>query len=285
MQLDHEYLKQLPNPQNAIVPSVWNTWTQALRLKFTSNESQDFVNLFGMKMADIARSLGLIWTTKYSPTLREIVGMTYDEVLAKPHISSEKKRSIVLTMSRLNELDEVTLQRVAYIPPPVSEQDILEKQKKPLYGKARTTFNNVLTESRKNIKDENFEEIWKDFIKVVLSEVFSLTEFRTENLQRFVKVLFARYEHGKGMTELARDFKMQPGVVNHYLRSFEESFKNNFIKDAHETKLLMVKLAKFYWIAFDVLDKSDLKKRNARLKPVQKFCETLLGENLNKIEV
>jgi len=199
------------------------------------------------------------------------------------HTSNERRRAVTLTICKLQEINEEMAQKIVIVPP--SEKEIWEAKKVPMYEKARSSWNNALTLARNDVTDENFEDIWKGFIKTVMNDVFTLSEFNTENLKRFVDLVFRRFNKGQKKMDISRDLKMQPGVINHQLNHFCDSFAENFMKDEHGIELLQGKIAKFYWAAFDVLDKSDVEKRNERILPVQEFCEVLLNKDINTIDV
>lgn len=277
MMTRYGYLMQLKNPHEAVIPSVWLDWITIIRMRAAHFE--EMKNVLAKSAKDVATQFGLVWAGNSTDTVNDIISKSWEEIRDKKHVSSNWKKNVVLMISRLVSLEQEDVKRIAVSPP--SESEAREKQKEKFYKDSYQKLVKYLLDATKILTNDNYENIFSGFIKHIIGFTVSSTEYKVENLDRYIKILYRRYHDLKTIDEVSKELRVQPGVINMGSQRFINDFKTYIIGNPTRHLRLFKKLEEFSDKALEVLDKTDLEARNLRLKKCRHLERNLISRPEN----
>jgi hypothetical protein len=267
--INHEYLSGLEHPHEAITEDVWRSWRSTLLDKSVSSESHG--TLLTMPIRTIATNVGVIWKTEAKDKINEILQQDFTDIKDRKHVGDWIKKAITLTFAKLVELDNEQMEKVVTLPP--SEKELLELARQDAYNEARILINKTVVQMRQETTNENFEELFKEFIKLVLGELSMIGTFTEERLRRYIPVAYDRFYNMLNIEDITNKYDIQHGVVNNIFNRFGEDFATKIMSTSDELTVFNKKYIAYYEHVFETLDRTDLVKWGERLKMVKRFSK------------
>lgn len=271
MQLTFDYLKHLDKPQEAITNELWRSWTREVFQK-TSPEAKK------MSLRHFALNIKFIpWMTKTSSdTVFDVLGYSIEQI-KENRASDWWRKAVVLIIKKLEEMDSHDIEEIAN-KKELSEKDLKDLEKEEDYNRARIDITHKLNEIKKDLSDENFEERFSNFLKTILGQMFSVIDYRTKNKDIWIKVLYYRIHGMMKFEEISEKLDIYNAQVNNIINTITSDFKTKILdNDKQKINNFHNKMEDFYDKAFEVLDTSDLDKRNTRLRRIKFFNKYFLN--------
>lgn len=276
--IDYEYLSRLENPQEAIVEDVWREWRSFLLDQSVSSDAYN--TLLSMSIKNVATNVGVLWKAESGDTIGQILQKDFSDIRDRKHVSTWSKRAITLTIAKLVELNQDDIVKVVTLPP--TEKELLELERVEAYNEARIKINKEITDMRKDVTDENYEDKWKDFVKLVLQEISVIGKYSEERLRRYLPIAFERFYRLTPFKDISTKFNTQQGVINSIIKKISEDFSTNIMSTPDELEVFDKKLIAFYEYAYETLDYSDKKKWAERLDLIKTFRRYFVGKTLDE---
>lgn len=276
--INHEYLSQLQNPQEAVIEDVWRGWRSFLLDQSVS--SDDYNTLLSMSIKTIATNVGVLWKAESGDSIGEILQKDFSDIRERKHVSTWSKKAITLTMAKLVELNPEEITKVVTLPP--SEKELLELARIDEYNEARIKINKMITDFRKDVTDENYEGKWKEFIKLVLHEISVIGSYSEERLRRYLPIAFERFYNLTAFKDISTKFNTQQGVINSIIKRISEDFSTKIMSTPDELEVFDKKLIAFYEYAYETLEQSDKEIWAKRLDLIKTFRRYFVGKPLDE---
>lgn len=272
MMTQFQYLNQLKNPHEAVLPSIWLDWVTTI--KFKVPYMPELQTVLSKTAKDVATQLGLVWVGNSTDTVQDILSKRWDEIRDRKHVSPKWKKNIVLMISRIIELEKEDLKRISISPP--SEQEERDKLKEEFYRDSHIKLVKYILDCTKVLNNDNYEILFSQIVKHIIGFVVYASNYKVEDMNRYLKILYRRYHDMKTIEEISEELNVQPGVINMGSRRFLDTFKTYFIGNYKRHHRLFSKFEEFSDKALEVLDKTDLDIRNARLSKCRQFEKNVL---------
>jgi uncharacterized coiled-coil protein SlyX len=161
----------------------------------------------------------------------------------------------------------------------MSAKEVKDLEQQPYYESNRISINDFLTKEKANIKDDTFDSIYKEFIKYVIKLLITNGQFQTEDIKKYINIMYKRFVNKKGYAEIGEELNIKHGSVSNILSKFVTEFKKSY-QTEEQLAYLCRKFENFYEEAFNKLDKSNLEKRNERLEGLKMFQNAFITESL-----
>jgi hypothetical protein len=275
--INHEYLAQLENPQEAIIEDVWRTWRTSLLDQ--SVASDDYNTLLSMSIKTIATNSGILWKAESGETIGKILQQDFSDIRDRKHVSIWSKRAITLTFAKLVEFTPEDIQKVITLPP--SEKALFEMARVEAYNEARIKINKMITDMRKTVTNENYESEWKDFVKLTLYEIGVLGKYSEERLRRYLPIAFERFYNLTAFKDIMTKFNIQHGVITSIINKITEDFNTNIMSTPDELEMFDKKLIALYEHLYETLDKTN-DEWGKRLDLIKTFRRYFVGKPLDE---
>jgi hypothetical protein len=282
--INHEYLSQLDNPHEAISEDVWRSWRSQLLDK--SVTSDEYNTLLSMGIKTIATNAGVLWRTDSGDNIGEILKQDFVDIRTRKHVGTWIKKAITLTFAKLVEFNDEEVKKIITLPP--NEKEVLEVLRKDEYNNARIKINHTITNMRKILENDNYEQIWKQFIVLVLHEIAVIGGYSEERLRRYLPVAMDRFYYLLPFKDIATKNKndegqdMQQGVINSIIKRLSDDFSEKLMATADELEIFDKKLIAFYEQAYITLDDTDKEIWAKRLDLIKTFRKYFVGRTLDE---
>lgn len=273
-----EYLKKLNAPEEAITTDLWNNITNIIRDRASKNEKYDYI--INRRINEVAPYFGVLWNNLKDDPCISYIDENYTTLYNQKFTREWFKRSLVLTIFGLYELineDEINqLYEKVYN---MSAKEIKDLEQQPYYESNRISINDFLTKEKANIKDDTFDSIYKEFIKYVIKLLITNGQFQTDNMKKYITIMYKRFVNKQGYAEIGEDLNIKHGSVSNILSKFVTEFKKSY-QTEEQLAYLCRKFENFYEEAFNKLDNSNLEERNKRLEGLKMFQHVFITESL-----
>lgn len=276
--INHDYLSQLNRPHEAVIEDLWREWRTFLLDQSVS--SDDYNTLLSMSIKNIATNSGILWKAESGDTVGDIIQKDFADIRDRKHVSSWSKKAITLTIAKLVEFKPDEIRKVVTLPP--TEKELLELSRIDAYNDARIHINKVLTDLRKTVNNENYEDQWKAFVKLVLHEIGVIGKYSEERLRKYLPIAYERVYKLSSFKDISSKYEAQQGVINSIIKKISEDFSNKVMSNADELEAFDKKLIAFYEHAFVTLDKTDKKEWANRLDLIKIFRRYFVGKSLDE---
>jgi len=275
--INHEYLTNLENPHEAITEDVWRTWRA--KLLDESVSSEDYQSLLGMSIKTVATNAGVLWKTDSGDNIGDIIRLDFMDIKNRPHVGKWIKKAITLTIAKLVDFDDVTVRKVVTLPPSAKELDDLARRE--AYNESRIRINKYITENRKTVNNDNYEQVMQGFLKIVLYEISTLGGFSEERLKKYLPIAYSKFYYNKTFKEVSDQFDTQHGVVNNIINRLTSDFRDKIMVPADQLEIFDKKFMVFYEHVYTILDQTDKIKWAQRLKLMKNFRKYFVGRDLD----
>ncbi len=275
--VNYEYLSQLDRPHEAITEDVWREWRANLLNKSVS--SQDHSKLLEMPINIIATQAGVLWKTSSGDTIGTILEKDFYEIKGRQHVGAWMKKGIALTISRLVELEAEVVNKIVTLPP--SEKELLAIAKIDDYNRARIAINKNVVDARKIVDNNNYDELFSNFIKLVIGKLASIAEYPKEKLELYLPILYNRFNNQMTFQELASKYENHQGFINSVIKRFTRDFQEKIFTSREDLEMFNTKFVSFYEKAFEELDRTDLDVWAKRLDKLKVFSRSFIGKDLD----
>jgi len=278
-----EYLKSLNKPQEAISAVIWLEVTEQIKLRMKHNPEFNYICL--QKINKIAPQFGLVWNNVGdSEPCIDYVNYSFNDMYNIKYVSDWFKRSLCLSIFGLYELEDIVEIKDVYQKVyKHSAKEIKEIELIPGYEEIRLSVNKFLTKEKKNITNENFDELYKRFVKTVIKVLLLNGDFNTKDVPKYINIMYARFGHCETFKQINEDLELDSSDVNlsNIIFKFISEFKKAYSSDEH-LKQLCGKFESFYDTALDtlVVDYNYYLDRNLRLKGIKMFQKYFITEQL-----
>lgn len=276
--INHEYLSQLENPHEAVIEDVWRSWRSHLLDKSVSSE--DYNTLLSMGIKTIATNAGVLWRTDSGDEIGTILKQDFSDIRGRKHVGNWVKRAITLTFAKLVEFNDEQINKIITLPP--TEKEILEVARMEEYNEARIKINHMITDLRKTVTNENYEEEWKSFIKLTLHEIGVIGKYSEERLRRYLPIAFERFYNLSAFKDISTKFNTQQGVIKSIIKKISEDFYEKVMSTRDQLDVFDKKLIAFYEHAYVTLDDSDKEVWAKRLDLIKTFRKYFVGKTLDE---
>ena len=276
--INHEYLSQLENPQEAIIEDVWRAWRSFLLDQSVS--SDDYNTLLAMNIKTIATNSGILWKSESGESIGDLLRKDFSDIRDRKHVPLWSKKAITLTFSKLVEFNIDEIVKVVTVPP--SEKEIFEMARIEAYKEARINITRKLKESKKIIDNDNYEQQWKEFIKLVLHEIGVIGKYSEERLRRYLPIAFERFYNLSKVKDISTRFQIQEGVIRFIIGKISTDFSTKIMSNQDELEIFDKKLISFYEHVFETLDKTDKELWAKRLGFIKIFRRYFIGKTLDE---
>jgi hypothetical protein len=273
-----EYLKKLNSPEEAITNEVWNHITNTIKERAVNNEKYSYI--INKRINEVAPYFGVLWNNlKDDPTV-SYIDENYTTIYNQKFTREWFKRSLVLTVFGLYELtNEEEINKLYDKVYNMSAKEVKDLEQQPYYESNRISINDFLTKEKANIKDDTFDSIYKEFIKYVIKLLITNGQFQTEDIKKYINIMYKRFVNKKGYAEIGEELNIKHGSVSNILSKFVTEFKKSY-QTEEQLAYLCRKFENFYEEAFNKLDKSNLENRNERLEGLKMFQNAFITESL-----
>ncbi len=277
--INFNYLKKLNKPEEAITNDLWKNICDDIIQKSKINNNFEYI--INQRINKVAPYFGVLWTNLKDDPCISYMENDFNVIYNMKYTRDWFKSALVLTIFGLEELinnDEriEVLYKKIYKP---SNKELKEIESEPFYRNIRITVNNFFTKEKDNITNENYDETYKNFIKMFIKLLMSNGNFNTEDIKKYINVAYQRLVNNKNYTVIAEELDTQPGIVSNIINKFINEFKKAY-KTEEELAYLCRKFENFYDKVFTVLDDSNYNIRNQRLETIKLFQKTFITEEL-----
>lgn len=280
-----EYLKSLNKPYEAINRELWEEMIKDIKYKMEFNNKFQYICL--QSINNIAPQFGLVWNyLGDSKPCIEFINYTFDEMYNIKYTSDWFRKSVILTIVGLYELidedviDDIYQKVFKYSPTEIKNLESV-KQSEII----RNKINKFLMSERKNIKNENFDDIYKKFIKFCIKVLLMNGNFNTKEIKKYIDIMFYRFVYcmtfqeifektGKEYNDSADSMGIS-SIIFKFCHEFKKAYSVT-----NDMKYLCIRFEKFYNTALEELDKTNLVERNNRLKGLKLFQKYFICENI-----
>lgn len=276
--INHDYLSQLENPQEAITEDVWREWRTFLLDQ--SVASDDYNTLLSMSIKTIATNSGILWKAESGDDVGKILRKDFSDIRDRKHVSTWSKKAVTLTFAKLVEFNPDEIQKVITLPP--SEKELFEMARTEAYNEARIKINKMMTDMRKTVNNENYEDEWKNFVKLTLFEIGVLGKYSEERLRRYLPIAFERFYKLTSFKDIMAKFDIQHGVITSIIKKITEDFNTNIMSTPDELEMFDKKLIALYEHLYETLNKTDGENWGERLDLIKTFRRYFVGKTLDE---
>jgi hypothetical protein len=233
----------------------------------------------------IAPQFGIIWNNigDSNPCI-DYLNYSYNDFYYMKYISEWFKKSLCLSIFGLHELiDDVEIKDMYQKVYKYSSKELKKMKLAPYYDDIRLNINSFLTKEKKNINNESFDDIYKNFIKTIIRTLMSNGNFNTNDIEKYINVIYIRFVNCLNFKEIKDKLNLDTaeiGLANIVFKYISE-FKKAYSSDEH-MKVLCTKFENFYDTAFEMLDDSDYVERNNKLKGIKMFQKYFITDQLGE---
>lgn len=266
-EVTYKYLTSLDKPEEAINEDVWNKWKT--NIFHMISEDEVLKETLYRPLNEVAPRLGIFWKTEKEEPIIFLQEKSLYEIKNRKHVGEWWARSIVLSVASLIDMDSEKYELLIKREP--SQKEIEQKELIKLYkSDIRPSINNYLLKMRKEVTNDNFEELFRNFIRIVLTKIFETRQFQTKEPEKYFQIFIHYFYANKTLNEIAEYMEMKQNNIASIMSKFKKVFEDIYHEEKHK-KVLFKRWSHFADQLFETLDDSDLHKRNERYWKIKKF--------------
>lgn len=278
-EVDYNYLFSLRKPEEAITQKIWMSWCKNIFKSGIDDELYES-EILSTRINELAPKLGVYWQNEKDDYLYEFIEKDLDAIRDRKHVSEWWSSAVVLVIASIHDMTDekyllLTKDAKRYVKEKERQEelDFFDKELRPMINKS-------VFELRKNTTDEDFDSVYKDFLKTIVTILFKTDKFKTKDPKRYIDIFFEYFYNESSVTEIAVTFDVNMAIVSSIIDKFKQVFKMIY-HDEEPRQFIYSRWELFSNNLFDTLDDSDIIRRNRMFFKTKVFERTFIEKFKN----